>query len=297
MNALAKGRANSLSERAAINHMAAIASPQFELGIFNAAANEGDGQMLLRQWTSAEVMTAFDWLRWKNAQRCEIYIRPVAPHDYSLLDDLSKESVSRLFSEGFDPSVIVETSPGNFQAWLYHGQTLTPAISTEAARILAEKFGADPGSADFRHFGRLAGFTNNKAKHRLSNGLQPFVLLHEHCRAIYHRASEVIDEARKRVEDAERELASAREFTRNKPMQVPRKTIDDFYSDVRYAGDLNRADLAYCVYALSHGCCEDDVAQALRQRDLSKKGSIGRQEAYVQRTLRKAIAAAGHSSA
>jgi RepB DNA-primase from phage plasmid len=52
---------------------------------------------------------------------------------------------------------MAETSPGNFQASLNHGQVLPKQLSTLAARFLAERFGGDKGAADWRHFGRLAG--------------------------------------------------------------------------------------------------------------------------------------------
>lgn len=78
-------------------------------------------------------------------------------------------------AEGFEPAVIVETSPGNFQTWLNHGRVLSTAESTAAARALAEKFGGDKGAADWRHFGRLAGLTNRKPKYQASNGRYPFV--------------------------------------------------------------------------------------------------------------------------
>jgi hypothetical protein len=60
--------------------------------------------------------------------------------------------------------------------WLNHGQTLFDrTLSTRAAKELARRFGGDPSSADWRHFGRLAGFTNQKPKRRLQTGLPPFV--------------------------------------------------------------------------------------------------------------------------
>ncbi len=81
---------------------------------------------------------------------------------------------------GFNPAVIVETSPDNFQAWLKHPERLGKDVSTTAARALVEKFGGDRGAADWRHFGRLAGFTNRKAKHfDASTGLYPYVRLIE----------------------------------------------------------------------------------------------------------------------
>ena len=64
---------------------------------------------------------------------------------------------------GFGPAAIVETSPGNYPAWLKHPERLSKEVSTAAARALAEKFGGDRGAADWRHFGRLSGFTNRKA--------------------------------------------------------------------------------------------------------------------------------------
>ena len=42
---------------------------------------------------------------------------------------------------GFEPCVVVETSPGNFQAWVNHGRVLPKVESTAAARELAERLG------------------------------------------------------------------------------------------------------------------------------------------------------------
>ena len=64
-------------------------------------------------------------------------------------------------------SAVVETSPDNFQAWLNHGQVLDAVTSTLAAKALAKRFRGDPSSADWRHFGWLAGFTNPKRERRL----------------------------------------------------------------------------------------------------------------------------------
>jgi RepB DNA-primase from phage plasmid len=92
----------------------------------------------------------------------------------SLIDDLSSEAIERMKAEGFEPAIVVETSPNNFQAWLNHGQILDAAAGTRAAKQLAERFEGDPSSADWRHFGRLAGFTNPKRERQLPSGLRPF---------------------------------------------------------------------------------------------------------------------------
>src|SRR5579863_9083075 len=106
-----------------------------------------------------------------------IYIRPSGQHNLTVLDDLAQESVDRLSADGFEPCAVVETSPGNFQAWLKHHRTYETAVSTFIAQELARRYQADPSAADWRRFGRLPGFTNCKPKHRQANGLFPFVLL------------------------------------------------------------------------------------------------------------------------
>jgi hypothetical protein len=63
------------------------------------------------------------------------------------------ESIERMRTEGFRPALVVETSPGNFQAWLKHSRRLSKELSTVAARALAQEFKGDLGAADWRHFG------------------------------------------------------------------------------------------------------------------------------------------------
>ena len=62
---------------------------------------------------------------------------------------------------------------------------------------------------------------------------------------------------------------------------------------MEYGGDGNRIDLAYAVYALAHGASENEVRSAIASRDLSKKGPESRQQAYVERTIRKACSTLG----
>ena len=97
--------------------------------------------------------------------------------------------------------MIVETSPGNYQVWLKHSERLNKEVSTAAARALAEKFGGDRGAADWRHFGRLAGFTNRKAKYLdASTGLYPFVRLIEAGGGVYPEAERFLADVKSGVE-------------------------------------------------------------------------------------------------
>jgi RepB DNA-primase from phage plasmid len=54
-----------------------------------------------------------------------------------------------------------------------------------------------PGSADWRHFGRLAGFTNRKQKHQQPDGFFPFVKLLEASGEVYPQAKAFVPKSGK----------------------------------------------------------------------------------------------------
>jgi hypothetical protein len=210
-----------------------------------------------------------------------------------LVDDLTKGAVSVMKSAGFDPAVVVETSPSNFQAWLKHPERLSKEVSTAAARALAEKFSGDRGAADWRHFGRLAGFTNRKAKYLdATTGLYPFVRLIEAEGRIYPEAERFLADVKSEVVRQKAEREGVREQIAKIAPVLPKdlKTVDAFRLDTRYGGDGTRIDLAYAVYAFSHGASATEVQAAIRSRDLSHKGNERRQNEYVERTIKKARA-------
>jgi hypothetical protein len=270
--------------------VAAMGVNLFEVGAYKpavACSEPIEPEMLLRTWDSAAVMRSVNWLRLQNLNGRNIYIRPKGEHPLTLLDDLQFEGVARMKAEGFSPSVVVETSVGNFQAWVNHGEVLPKELSTRAAKLLCNRFGGDPSSADWRHFGRLAGFTNRKEKYRDADGLFPFVKLIEAPGSLYPQAKQFLCELRVAHELADR-------ASRRLPTGWPEKhvacvrTITDFRQRPEYQNDGNRIDLAYAVYALSYGLVEDDVRAAIATRDLSHKGNQKRQLDYIDRTVKKA---------
>ena len=138
----------------------AMGATVFEIGLFKPSApDQGQAVMIPRTWDIETLTKSIPWLRLQNADGRNIYIRPKGEHDLSLVDDLTEASVQRMKSTGFAPALVIETSPGNFQAWLRHSRPLSQELSTAAARALAELFDGDLAAADWRHFGRLAGFT------------------------------------------------------------------------------------------------------------------------------------------
>jgi RepB DNA-primase from phage plasmid len=147
-------------------------------------------------WGAKQVLKSLLWLRRENLNQGHIYIRPAEPQGLSLIDDLDAGTLERMKAEGYAPAPVIETSPRSFQAWLKHGETLDEAASSRAARILAERYSGDLRSADWRHFGRVAGFINPKLNRRLDSGLQPFARLVGASGQVYREAAKLIAEVK-----------------------------------------------------------------------------------------------------
>lgn len=276
--------ADGITARLVGLQLRALAHPHYEVGLFDSAAD----RMHLRRWDAETVERSIGYMRSKNRQGWHIYLRPADHHPYTLLDDLDNERIEMLRDSGFALALIVETSPGNMQAWINHGQTLAPDLSTAVAQHLAEVFGADRSSADWRHFGRLAGFTNRKPKYQLPNGHYPFVRLLESAGTINPTSAQVIDVARALLEKRRADDTAARSRFSDYKGGTVAKSIQDFRNAPAYSGDGHRADLAYATYALAHGERAEAVEAAIRSRDLSHKGGESRIRDYVERTLAKA---------
>ena len=284
---LSRGKvmATKNTDEAVQRQAAAMHAEVFEIGLFDPKNSRA---MLPRVWDRDTLLRSIPWLRLKNGRGRNIYIRPSGEHRLSLIDDIGWRTVARLKEEGFDPAIVVETSPGNFQAWLNHGEVLSRELSTLAARLLARRFLGDPASADWRHYGRLAGFTNRKEKYRRENGLYPFVLLHEASGRTYRRAGEFLREVEQAFNKARERERAKNQALQNSAPNAKLKTLEDFRRRSAYGGDHTRSDLAYAVYALAHGVPESTLREQLGSRDLSQKGNEKRQQEYLNRTLLKA---------
>jgi hypothetical protein len=266
--------------------LCAMGCELFEIGVLRM-----DRRMLLRNgWSAHQIHAALAWLKRENARGAQIFVRPQGTHALSLVDDLSAETIQRMTRAGFQPAAVVETSPGNYQVWLNHGRILFDrTLSTQAAKQLARRFGGDPSSSDWRHFGRLAGFTNQKPNRRLPTGLPPFVRLHECEGRTYSAACEFLEGVKSLVMTFSVER-TAWTTTRVSSTENSVRPLADFHRDPRYDGDMHRADLAWAVHAASRGFPKQQIKdEILNARDLSKKGAPRRQLDYAQRTAIKAL--------
>jgi hypothetical protein len=274
--------------------IAAMGSDVFEVGLFNPNV-AGEPIMLPRTWDADTLLRSVPWMRLQNRNGRNVYVRPAGEHNLSLVDDLTAHAVGAMKREGFSPALVVRTSPGNHQVWLKHPMQLDRELGTAAARALAERFGGDRGAADWRHFGRLAGLVNRKAKHADPvTGLFPYVLLLAADGKVYPEAERFLAGVSAEVERKHEEGRRAQERAGSRSSTagpVTLRSIDAFRSDARYGGDGNRIDFAYAIYAFARGLGTADVSAAIRTRNLSHKGNERRQEEYVERTIKKALAA------
>jgi hypothetical protein len=152
-----------------------------------------------RLWTATQLLNpaTVRFLRIRNREGCDIYIWPYAEDQnagYILLDlDRAAPSVLETMSaNGHEPCVVLQTSPGRLQAWI-HVSTLPlePATATALGKHLARVYGGDLASTDWRHLGRLAGFTNQKPQRRTVSGYAPWVKI-VHARAGLACAAEAL---------------------------------------------------------------------------------------------------------
>ncbi len=143
-----------------------------------------------RLWTADQLMNlaTIRFLRARNREGCDIYVHPYAQDHNAgyILVDLDRAEptvVAAMCAHGHEPCVVLQTSPGHLQAWVHVSSTpLPPDIATAIGKHLALTYGGDRASTDWRHLGRLAGFTNQKPQRRTSAGYASWVKI-VHARA------------------------------------------------------------------------------------------------------------------
>ncbi len=174
--------------------LAGMGAERYDVGAYDRPSDE---MLLRREWTPAQVEASIGWLRKMNAQGRDIYIRPSGSSGLYIVDDVPAATVERMRAEGYAPAIVVETSPGNHQAWVRVSDVpLSQGEGTAVARALAARFGGDLSSANWRHMGRLAGFTNRKEEHRQPDGRQPYARLRDAGGARAADAPALLDRAR-----------------------------------------------------------------------------------------------------
>src|SRR6266487_2453411 len=136
-----------------------------------------------RLWTATQLGHAATvrFLRIRNREGCDIYVQPYTERGNAgyILVDLDRTNaavIASMRANGHDPCVVLQTSPGHLQAWIHLSTSpLEPSVATAAGKQLARIYGGDLASTDWRHLGRLAGFTHQKPARRTPDGCAPWV--------------------------------------------------------------------------------------------------------------------------
>lgn len=121
-----------------------------------------------------------------------------------LVDDLNEKNLKQLKEDGYLPSCVIESSPGNFQAVI-----TVPKIDGEnreagnrMTKELNEKYG-DPKLAGVIHAHRLPPFPNLKPKHQREDGTYPATVLAESNGGVCTKTTSRLAEIREQIRTEE----------------------------------------------------------------------------------------------
>jgi len=277
----------------------ALDVPRFEVGIREAKT----GQMMNREWSRAEVEQSAAWLKRMNAKGNDVYIRPAGEHGLVLVDDLTADKISSMAKDGFASAATIETSPGNYQVWVkLSDKPLSAESRRMAAQGLARQYGGDQNSADSRHYGRLAGFTNQKPQHT-RDGRQPYVLAHDcpgkaatAAPAYLERIEQGLDKAEARRERQKRleALQTAKPgYGGHDPIREYQKQAQRLLGRFGDGADLSRMDWMIATDMAKGGrFTVQDIEKGIRECSPNVESrKAGHTEDYAKRTAEKAWAA------
>ena len=139
--------------------------------------NHETGRMSFRKaWTAPEVRKAFGWLAARNATGSSCYIRPaeaLGRTSWVLAGPLARAGLDRLAAA---PGMVVESSPGVFEAWLRLTAPVDASARAAAARLFTREAGGDAGAVPAAQLGHLPG-TTNRAPARAGDGPAFFAAL------------------------------------------------------------------------------------------------------------------------
>ena len=235
-----------------------------------------------RLWTTTQLLHAATvrFLRLRNREGCDIYLWPYAGNQnagYILLDlDRAPLSVLEMMrANGHEPCVVLQTSPGHLQAWI-HVSTfpLEPAVATAIGKHLAHAYCGDLASTDWRHLGRLAGFTNQKPQRRGHGGYAPWVKV-VYARAGLARSAEALVQetlgqpapARPQFEEAQpgRSSVAAASIDAAQAVEIYQRWMQRWRIAERFASpDWSIVDLWIARKLLSQGMLAENVQDVLR---------------------------------
>ena len=235
---------------------------RFDIG----ALDHSTGKMSLRDdWLRNQIWRAAGWMAARNTTGSSIYVRParaLEAHPWILVDDLTADALEKV-NAGHPPGIIVETSPGSFQAWVRIQLAVPTATRTAIARTLMETYRGDPGGVGGDQFGRLPGTTNQKPERRRPDGRAPFATLR-------HAGDDVVT------------VTIPETTTPLPPLAAGERTAN------RTGVDQSARDFALACRLIEAGRHDEEIGRAIRAVRLQLGDPKGERIDYIERTIRAA---------
>ena len=243
-----------------------------------------------------------------------LYYTPLSDKKHHILiDDMNREKLERLIKDGYQPAVVLESSPGNYQAIITVPKLGTPHdkdVGNRLSDALNREYG-DPKLSGAIHPHRAPGYENRKPKHQREDGSYPEVRLlkaeRRECVKALALSSQIDAEYQRQA------ALKAQQPERNKAKPALElaaasgSAIDAYqrhYRDVlkRQRGgevDLSRVDSMIAVRMRVTGHDQAAIEGAIRQcAPATRQKDEGRDwNDYAQRTARYAYSAAGDRQA
>lgn len=267
-------------------------------------------------FTSQELQGKMRRLSALEKQGRNIYYTPISENQHHILiDDMDNESLAKLLADGYQPSAIIQSSPGNWQAVLTIDKLATEidrAIGNAIVSKLNKEYG-DPNVSGEIHAHRAPGFMNRKQKHKMDDGSYPEVELSQtnagRCsktqllaKEIYEEISGLREEEKKRLQELENLLLPG--DNQSDTIHAYKTHLDDVLNIQERQGiertsvDVSRIDAMICIRLRATGHSKEDIEKALfvmapKVRDYV--GSTGSHEwaDYAKRTADYAFGFSG----
>jgi RepB DNA-primase from phage plasmid len=258
-----------------------------------------------RLWTATPLThpATVRFLRVRNREGCDVYLQPYAEEynpGYILvdLDHAPPGILETMRSQGMPPCVVLQTSPGHLQAWVHVSTTpLEPSVASALGRQLARLYHGDLASTDWRHLGRLAGFTNQKPLRRNARGYAPWVRVLYASAGLAPQGTAWCQAAIQVVAASFQRPTAGLERGRPTDAGAPSMSMTGTYADgLRRLSILERfpqpdwsiADKWIAKELLRGGNSPADVATILRAGSPGFPGCHFRPDDYLSRTLARA---------
>jgi len=257
-----------------------------------------------RLWTSTQLVGAatIRFLRIRNGEGCDVYIQPYAGNQNAgyILVDLDRADsmvVEVMRANGHDPCVVLQTSLGRLQAWVRLSTApLEPAVATAAGKHLARLYGGDLASTDWRHLGRLAGFTNQKPARRTPERYAPWVKLVHARVGVAPRAEALLQSIRQSAQPSAARFTIDSTATALGPptgtdeaTTIYRSCLQRWHILERFPQpDWSIVDLWVARYLLSQGQPAPQIQAILRLASPHFPRRHGDPDGYLRRTVARA---------